>query len=216
MYAIKEMHHTIQGEGFFAGRPAVFVRFAGCNVWSGNEKTRERDSKKGLCAMWCDTDFVGIDGKNGGQYNARDLVEKIAELWESVEQTFVVFTGGEPTLQWDRELYDACKLRGFFVAMETNGSNAIPESVRPDWVTLSPKPPMSVKPQRFNELKVVYPAVRNPLEFKMFVPNGPWYLQPLAGNVMEYQRNLDETVRWVLDHPTWRVSLQTHKYMNIP
>ena len=150
MYTIKEMYKTIQGEGAQTGRPAVFVRFSGCNLWSGREKHR----KSAIC-NFCDTDFVGTDGINGGKYSEESLVKKIKELWNSDKEGFIVFTGGEPMLQLDKKLIDVCKKEGFLTAIETNGTIGISFDI--DWVCVSPKAGSDLLVKKGNELKVVYP-----------------------------------------------------------
>lgn len=210
-YAVKEIFLTLQGEGSHSGTPAIFVRFTGCNVWSGHAEHRERDAAKGTCARWCDTDFVGTDGVLGGRYTAEKLVATIRELWNSTDRGIVVCTGGEPGLQLDDALVAALHLARFDVHVETNGSIDLPETV--DWITLSPKPPMPVTPsmlQRANDVKVVYP-VRDLHPADWLRDHGHHYIQPIA------QRAPDDAVAFVLDsRGAWRLSLQTHKLLNLP
>lgn len=209
-YAIKEIFLTLQGEGSHSGTPAIFVRFTGCNVWSGHEEHRERDAAKGTCARWCDTNFVGTDGVLGGRYTAAKLVETLRSLWNSLDHGIVVLTGGEPGLQLDGALVTALRAAGFSVHVETNGSIDLPEV---DWITLSPKPPMPVTPsmlERANEVKVVYP-VRDITPSDWLRDHGEHFIQPIA------QRTPEDAVAFVLDsRGAWRLSLQTHKILHLP
>jgi len=210
MYAIKEIFYTLQGEGFHAGRPAVFCRFSGCNLWSG----REQDRATAACDF-CDTDFVGTDGANGGKFpDAAVLADVIAGLWprDRKENRFVVFTGGEPLLQLDTPLLDAMHARGFECAVETNGPLEAPDGL--DWITVSPKGTAPVKLKRASELKLVYPQpTALPERFADFAATH-FFLQPMDG-----PHALDNTraaVDYCKAHPHWRLSLQTHKYLGIP
>jgi 7-carboxy-7-deazaguanine synthase (Cx14CxxC type) len=208
-YAVKEIFYTLQGEGANAGRPAVFCRFAGCNLWSG----REEDRASAVC-RFCDTDFVGADGENGGKYRDADaLVDRIASLWpEGEAYRFVVCTGGEPMLQMDEPLVSALHRAGFQVAIETNGSLPVLESI--DWVCVSPKADAPLVVTRGNELKVVVPqdnqrlADYAELDFEYFL------VQPMDGPSRELNTRL--AIDWCKRHPRWRLSMQTHKYLNIP
>jgi 7-carboxy-7-deazaguanine synthase (Cx14CxxC type) len=210
MYAIKEIFYTLQGEGFHAGRPAVFCRFAGCNLWSGREADRA-----GAVCNFCDTDFVGTDGENGGKYpNAAAVADKIASLSppDQNENRFVVFTGGEPLLQLDTPLLDAMHARGFECAVETNGTLEAPAGL--DWITVSPKSTAPVKLHRADELKLVYPqATAMPERFTAF-PAAHFFLQPMDGP--QAAENTRAAVDYCKAHPRWRLSLQTHKYLGIP
>ncbi|HEY8228850.1 MAG TPA: 7-carboxy-7-deazaguanine synthase [Rhodanobacteraceae bacterium] len=210
MYAIKEIFYTLQGEGFHAGRPAVFCRFAGCNLWSG----REQDRATAVCAF-CDTDFVGTDGENGGKYpDANATADRIADLWpqDRNENCFVVFTGGEPLLQLDTPLLDAMHVRGFECAVETNGTLEAPAGL--DWITVSPKSTAPVKLQHANELKLVYPQLTaTPERFADFAA-AHFFLQPMDGP--QAVENTRAAVNYCKTHPRWRLSLQTHKYLGIP
>ncbi|HEX5952271.1 MAG TPA: 7-carboxy-7-deazaguanine synthase [Rhodanobacteraceae bacterium] len=210
MYAIKEIFYTLQGEGFHAGRPAVFCRFTGCNLWSG----READRADAVC-YFCDTDFVGTDGENGGKYPDADAAaDKIAGLWprDQNENRFVVFTGGEPLLQLDAPLLDAMHARGFECAVETNGTLEAPDGL--DWITVSPKSTAPVKLQRASELKLVYPQpTAMPERFTAF-PATHFFLQPMDGP--RIAENTRAAVDYCKAHPHWRLSLQTHKYLGIP
>jgi len=210
MYAIKEICYTLQGEGFHAGRPAVFCRFAGCNLWSG----REVDRASAVC-NFCDTDFVGTDGENGGRYpDAAAVANRIASLWaqDQNENRFVVFTGGEPLLQLDTPLLDAMHARGFECAVETNGTLEAPEGL--DWITVSPKSTAPMKLGRANELKLVYPQpAAMPERFADFAATH-FFLQPMDGP--RAAENTRAAVDYCKAHPHWRLSLQTHKYLGIP
>tara|TARA_R100001163_G_C5001698_1_gene150609 strand:+ start:191 stop:817 length:627 start_codon:yes stop_codon:yes gene_type:complete len=206
VFKIKELFLTLQGEGFNAGKRAVFVRFTGCNFWSG----RELDRDTATCSF-CDTDFVGTDGLNGGEYSATELVKKIEDVW-GVDHSdkFVVFTGGEPTLQITSELVNDLKQCNYFTAIETNGSNPIVADV--DWVTVSPKT-ANVKVTSGNELKLVYPQQTiSPDVFANYSFNH-FYLQPKDND--HFYDNAKITVQYCLNHPQWRLSIQTHKVVGI-
>lgn len=212
LYAVKEAFLTLQGEGYHAGRRAVFVRFAGCNVWSGRDEDRARDTAKGCCAAWCDTDFRGTDGVNGGSYSAQRLADKVEELWGAPlgpHDRVVVLTGGEPSLVVDDVLVSALHNRGMSVHVETNGSRTLPKAI--DWVTLSPKPPMPIVDQRYDEVKCIIPAV-NPLDYAGLALRR--YVQPLDGD--NRAQSLATTIDFVMRNPEWRLSLQTHKLAGIP
>ena len=208
-YAVKEIFYTLQGEGANAGRPAVFCRFAGCNLWSG----REEDRAAAVC-QFCDTDFVGTDGENGGKFrSAAELAAQIAALWPSGwDHRFVVCTGGEPLLQLDPALIDALHAEAFTIAIETNGTLPVPEGI--DWICVSPKADAPVLQKSGQELKLVYPqAGVDParfagLDFERF------YLQPMDGP--EREANTQAAVAYCLSHPQWRLSVQTHKYLGLP
>lgn len=207
-YAIKEMFYSLQGEGRNAGRPAVFCRFAGCNLWSG----RERDRAKADCTF-CDTDFVGTDGDGGGRFaDAEQLADAIALMWRGDGgQRLTVLTGGEPLLQVDERLVDALHNRDFEVALETNGTLSAPASI--DWVTVSPKGATTLSQTSGHELKLVYPqAGVDPRQFEALAFEHH-LLQPLDGP--EVDANTQAAIAYCLDHPQWRLSLQTHKFMGI-
>ena len=208
-YAVKEIFKTLQGEGFHAGRPAVFCRFAGCNLWSG----REQDRAAAIC-NFCDTDFVGTEGENGGKFaTAADLSDEIARIWgEGREERFVVLTGGEPMLQVDRELIAALHGLGFEVAIETNGTMAAEPSI--DWICVSPKAGTPLEQRSGQELKLVYPQAELPPEQVADLAFDQFWLQPMDGP--EVTANTEAAVRYCLDHPQWRLSLQTHKLIGIP
>lgn len=207
-YAIKEMFYSLQGEGRNAGRPAVFCRFAGCNLWSG----RERDRAKADCTF-CDTAFVGTDGEGGGRFaDAEQLADAIALMWRGAGgQRLTVLTGGEPLLQVDERLVDALHHRDFEVALETNGTLSAPASI--DWVTVSPKGATTLAQTFGHELKLVYPqAGVDPRQFEALAFEHH-LLQPLDGP--EVDANTQAAIAYCLDHPQWRLSLQTHKFMGI-
>lgn len=204
-YAIKEIFYSLQGEGARAGRPAVFVRFAGCNLWNGRDQDRESATCK-----FCDTDFVG-----GTRMDEQQIISEISRLWPDeplrLWKPYVILTGGEPLLQADEWLVSALKLHGFWVAVETNGTIPIPRGF--DWVTVSPKMGTKLACTWANELKVVYPQEGMVLEqFAMFdAPN--FYLQPMDG--LDAQTNREECVKYCLEHPRWMLSLQQHKILNL-
>jgi 7-carboxy-7-deazaguanine synthase len=209
-YLVKELFYTLQGEGVNAGRPAVFLRFAGCNLWSG----READRTAAACDF-CDTDFVGTDGPGGGRYeSARDLARAAANAWPAAEgaRPFVVCTGGEPLLQLDVPLVEELHRAGFEIAVETNGTRPVPPGV--DWVCVSPKAVADVVVKSGDELKLVYPqAGAEPeryehLTFKHFL------LSPMDG--AQRERNTRLALEYCLAHPRWRLTLQLHKLLRIP
>ncbi len=207
-YAVKEIFLTLQGEGGQAGRPAVFCRFAGCNLWSG----REQDRASAVCTF-CDTDFVGMDGPGGGRFaTPDDLAAAVAAAWRGgPEGRLVVCTGGEPLLQLDPPLVAALKAQGFEIAVETNGTLPAPEGI--DWVCVSPKADAPVVQTRGQELKLVYPqpgvdpARFEHLDFERFL------LQPMDGP--DRAANTEAAIAYCLSHPRWRLSVQTHKYLGI-
>ncbi|MCB9284998.1 MAG: 7-carboxy-7-deazaguanine synthase [Lewinellaceae bacterium] len=207
-YKVKEIYYTLQGEGAHAGRPAVFCRFTGCNLWSG----REEDRATAVC-QFCDTDFWGTDGENGGRYTAAELAAKVIGLWPNRQagRPYVVCTGGEPLLQLDGPLLDAFHREGLEVAIETNGTLPVPDGV--DWVCVSPKAGSEWIVRRGNELKLVYPQPG--AEPELFT-NGEFdhfFLQPMDSPQREENTRL--AVEYCLRHPQWRLSLQTHKFLNI-
>jgi len=208
-YAVKEAFLTLQGEGANAGRAAVFCRFAGCNLWTG----REQDRRKAVC-QFCDTDFVGTDGVNGGKFATADaLGDHVEKLWRgSAKERFVVCTGGEPLLQLDGALIDALRARGFRIAVESNGTIAAPDGI--DWLCISPKAGSEVVQRRGNELKLVCPqAGMDPARFADW-DFEHFFLQPLDD--AQQAQNTDAAVEYCLRHPKWRLSLQTHKLIGIP
>jgi 7-carboxy-7-deazaguanine synthase len=207
-YAVKEIFLTLQGEGAQAGRPAVFCRFAGCNLWSG----REEDRAEAICTF-CDTDFVGMDGPGGGRFADADaLANAIEGTWGGgAADRLVVLTGGEPTLQLDAALIEVLHGRGFEIAIETNGTLPVPEGV--DWICVSPKADAPLVQTRGQELKLVFPqAGHDParfehLDFERFL------LQPMDGP--DRAANTEAAIAYCLAHPRWRLSVQTHKYLGI-
>jgi 7-carboxy-7-deazaguanine synthase len=206
MYVVKEIFYTLQGEGFHAGRPAVFCRFAGCNLWSG----REEDRAKSICSF-CDTDFVGTDGTKGGRYTADALVDAIAGEWPGEEGGFVVFTGGEPLLQLDEAILHPLCARGFASAVETNGT--IPDVPRGlAWICVSPKFGAPLNLRGGDELKVVYPQ---PFDFESLgrLDFNVFSIQPMDGP--DADENTRKSVAFCLKNPKWRLSLQTHKLLGI-
>jgi 7-carboxy-7-deazaguanine synthase (Cx14CxxC type) len=209
-YKIKEIFYTLQGEGAQSGRPAVFCRFSGCNLWSG----REEDRHKAIC-RFCDTDFRGTDGLNGGRYpTPAGLADKVAGLWPEGQggKPYVVCTGGEPLLQLDEALVEAFHERGIEVAVETNGTKTPPPGI--DWICVSPKAGADLILTYGQELKLVFPQPGaeperfEQLDFEHF------FLQPMDGPRIE--RNMQLTLDYCLKHPHWRLSLQTHKILDIP
>lgn len=208
-YSVKEIFLTLQGEGGQAGRPAVFCRFAGCNLWSG----REIDRAHAVCTF-CDTDFVGMDGPGGGRFaDAEALADAVASAWTGGgDHRLVVCTGGEPLLQLDEPLIAALHARGFTIAVETNGTLAAPAGI--DWICVSPKAQAPLAQMSGQELKLVYPQPGvDPqrfaaLDFERF------YLQPMDGP--DRSANTEAAIAYCLAHPRWRLSVQTHKYLGIP
>lgn len=207
-YKVKEIYYTLQGEGAHSGRPAVFCRFSGCNLWSG----REEDRHKAIC-QFCDTDFWGMDGENGGRYDAEKLAHKVSDLWpEKAGIPYVVCTGGEPLLQLDGPLIDAFHQKGFEIAIETNGTIEAPEGI--DWICVSPKAGAELKQTKGNELKLVYPqAGAMPEQFEQ-LSFDHFFLQPMDGP--EIAENTKQTIDYCLKHPKWHLSIQSHKMLNIP
>ena len=208
-YAVKEVYYTLQGEGAQAGRAAVFLRFAGCNLWSG----RERDRAGAVC-RFCDTDFVGVDGPGGGRFaDAEALGAHVATFWPGGGKPYVVCTGGEPALQLDAALVDALHGRGFEVAIETNGTRALPAGI--DWVCVSPKAGARVVVERGDELKLVYPQAEPTAQPELHAAMDftHFFLQPLDGPAAE--ANLRACIAYCLAHPQWRLSVQVHKVVGI-
>ncbi len=209
-YMVKEIYYTLQGEGANTGRPAVFCRFAGCNLWSG----REEDRRKAIC-QFCDTDFFGIDGPGGGKFStARDLASVISEKWphNGKSDKFVVCTGGEPLLQMDEALVNALHGDGFEIAIETNGTLLPPPGI--DWICVSPKADADFVLRKGDELKVVYP--QNGLEPRDFenLDFDNFFIQPMDGPEIEHNTKLAK--QFCMENPKWRLSLQTHKILDIP
>jgi 7-carboxy-7-deazaguanine synthase len=214
-YSVKEIYYTLQGEGMHTGRPAVFLRFSGCNLWTGMEKDRHKGL--GGCSRWCDTDFVGTDGPGGGRFaTAAELADSVSKLWPHAStapnRPFVVCTGGEPLLQLDSGLLSALDENGFDVAAETNGTQAVPQGRL--WLTVSPKANAPLRVTKGNELKLVYPQDgMDPAEF-IELDFAHFFLQPLDGP--QRAENTQMALNYCLANPKWRLSLQTHKYIGIP
>jgi 7-carboxy-7-deazaguanine synthase len=210
-YKIKEIYYTLQGEGAQAGRPAVFCRFSGCNLWSG----REEDRHKAIC-QFCDTDFWGMDGENGGRFERPEhLARKVASLWPAgvpKGKPLVVCTGGEPLLQLDEPLVNAFHQEGFEVAIETNGTILPPPGI--DWICMSPKANTEIVLTKGNELKLVYPQKGAEPEKYEHLDFENFFLQPMDSP--EQARNIQLTLEYCLAHPKWHLSLQTHKLLRIP
>ncbi len=212
-YSVKEIYYTLQGEGVHAGRPAVFLRFTGCNLWSGREPDRHKGP--GGCSAWCDTDFVGTDGPGGGHFETGSALAKaVDEIWSDGPRgrPFVVCTGGEPLLQLDGELLAALHDKGFEVAIETNGTRLPPQDI--DWICVSPKAGSELSLETGHELKLVFPQAGAEPELFESLDFEHFLLQPLDDDAR--QENTVAAVRYCLDHPQWRLSLQTHKYLGIP
>jgi 7-carboxy-7-deazaguanine synthase len=208
-YAVKEIFLTLQGEGLNVGRRAVFLRFAGCNLWTG----RERDRATATCTF-CDTDFVGMDGTEGGRYSdAAALAAKVASLWgdAGVAERFVVMTGGEPMLQVDQALIDALHAETFEIAIETNGTLPVPRSI--DWITVSPKAGSIVVQRSGDELKLVWPQPGIDPAALAGWDFAHRLLQPLDDAARDAHR--DTAIDYVVAHPAWRLSIQTHKLVGL-
>lgn len=214
-YAVKEVFATLQGEGARTGRAAVFCRFARCNLWSG----LERDRASATC-RFCDTDFVGTDGPGGGVFRGADaLADHVAAIWPGRDGQlgaeggrYVVCTGGEPLLQLDEELVEAFHQRGFEVAVETNGTLPVPNGV--DWVCVSPKSGTELVVTSGDELKLVFPQRGAEPERYTNLDFNHFFLQPMDGP--DLAANTQLAIRWCLEHPQWRLSVQTHKLLGIP
>ena len=207
-YSVKEIYLTIQGEGVHTGKEAVFCRFSGCNLWSG----REEDRDKATCTF-CDTDFFGVDGENGGKYSSTyDLIKKIEECWSyDSKEKFVVFTGGEPLLQLDQKLIDKLHKKGFKIAIETNGTMLPPNNI--DWICVSPKKNAKLVLLKGDELKLVYPQQGfEPEQFEK-LDFDHFCVQPMDGK--DLQKNILECISYCIENPLWRLSLQTHKILGI-
>lgn len=222
MYSVKEIFLTLQGEGAQAGRPSVFVRFAGCNLWSG----REQDRAAAVC-KFCDTDFIGTDGTGGGKFDtAQSLAARIKSHWPqaaiSSGPIWAVMTGGEPLLQLDAALIQACHDAGIKIAVETNGTVLAPEGI--DWLCVSPKANAPLVQRSGDELKLVYPQDENhpddfeDMDFKVFSiqPRDERFLAGQSGAAFNGSPHRQAAIAFCLRRPQWRLSLQTHKWMNIP
>lgn len=212
-YAVKEMFLTVQGEGVRAGTAAVFLRFAGCNLWSG----REQDRASAVC-KFCDTEFVGTDGVNGGKFAAPEaLAAAVKALWRAGGEPWVVCTGGEPLLQLDTPLIDALHAQGIKIAVESNGTIAAPADI--DWLCISPKADAPLVQRTGDELKLVYPQAENhPRDFED-LEFGAFCLQPRDDRYLDAKEKRDHSqaaFEFCLDNPKWRLSVQTHKMIGVP
>lgn len=213
-YSVKEIFYTLQGEGFHAGRPAVFCRFAGCNLWSG----READRAAAVC-QFCDTDFVGVDGQGGGRFDdAESLAQAVSGRWPKLQpqgtgnrKPLVVLTGGEPLLQLDAPLIDALHRQGFEIAVETNGTIPAPQGI--DWVCVSPKAGAVLQQRSGHELKVVYPQPGLDFQALASLDFQHFRIQPMDGPLI--RDNTQRAIDFCLQNPRWSLSLQTHKALGI-
>ena len=208
-YSVKEIFYTLQGEGLRAGRPAVFCRFSGCNLWSG----REEDRYLAVC-QFCDTDFVGVNGVSGGKFeSAKCLSETIARKWPTGEaHRYVVLTGGEPLLQIDAILLDSLHAQGFEIAVETNGSIEVPPGI--DWICVSPKAGAKWVQRSGDELKLIYPQIDLMPDSIGETDFSHYLIQALDGPLLRQHINL--AISYCRAHPKWRLSVQTHKILQIP
>jgi 7-carboxy-7-deazaguanine synthase (Cx14CxxC type) len=210
-YAVKEIFLTLQGEGVHAGRRAVFLRFSGCNLWSG----READRASAIC-QFCDTDFVGTDGENGGRYDAEGLAAKVAELWgDGMDSRYVVITGGEPMLQVDDGIVDALHAHAFQIAIESNGTIKVHPGI--DWICISPKDGSDVIQRTGDELKLVWPQPTSDLDAMEQWQFAHFLIQPMdMGEAALNATSVSEATRFVMARPKWRLSLQNHKILGLP
>lgn len=209
-YKVKEIFYTLQGEGAQMGRPAVFCRFSGCNLWTG----REEDRHKAIC-QFCDTDFWGMDGEHGGAYSAEALAARVASLWQParrIGKPYVVCTGGEPLLQLDEPLIEALHNQAFEIAVETNGTIPLPPGI--DWVCMSPKAGTQLLVTAGQELKLVFPQQGAAPELYESLDFQHFFLQPMDGPLRAHHTRL--ALEYCMKNPIWRLSLQTHKVLNIP
>lgn len=205
-YKVKEIFYSIQGEGFHSGTPAIFIRFSGCNLWSG----KENDRKKAIC-QFCDTDFVGTDGLNGGKYTVEELIKKVLDITKESNCRFAIFTGGEPLLQVDSKLINSLKNEGFYLTVETNGTQKVPKGI--DWITVSPKENANFIQKTGNELKLVYPQSNSIPSNYIGLKFEHFYLQPKDEN--RPNDNINKTLKYCLMNPKWKISVQSHKILNI-
>lgn len=205
-YSVKEIFYTLQGEGHHAGRPAVFCRFAGCNLWNGDEASRA----SAVC-QFCDTDFVGLDGDHGGRYEADALAAQAIGLWAGTGRPFCVLTGGEPLLQVDEALIAALHARGFEIAVESNGTVAAPAGI--DWLCISPKAGSTVVQRAGQEVKVVWPQPGLDMADIASWNFEHRLVQPMDSAAAE--ANVRAAIAFVMDHPEWRLSVQTHKALGL-
>ena len=208
-YSVKEIYYTLQGEGGQAGRAAVFCRFTGCNLWTG----REEDRSKAVC-QFCDTDFIGTNGPGGGKFTTPEsLAQAVAQHWPKGERgkPLVVFTGGEPLLQLDEVLVDAMHAVGFEIAVETNGTQVATKGI--DWICVSPKADAEVVLTRGSELKLVFPQASAMPDRFVDLDFQHFFLQPMDG--LDGKKNTQKAIEYCLQHPQWRLSIQTHKVIGI-
>ncbi|HLF65092.1 MAG TPA: 7-carboxy-7-deazaguanine synthase [Saprospiraceae bacterium] len=207
-YKIKEIFYTIQGEGAQTGRPAIFVRFSGCNLWSG----REEDRANAIC-KFCDTDFRDTNGERGGRYTTDEIIGIVLSLWgKRSGNPFIVMTGGEPLLQLDQEFVDSLHVSGIEIAIETNGTIIAPKGI--DWICVSPKAGTEIVQRSGNELKIVYPQKDlDPLEFRDW-DFEVFSIQPMYSNRLA--ENTQASIDFCMQHPQWTLSLQTHKMLGLP
>ncbi|TPE55690.1 7-carboxy-7-deazaguanine synthase [Maribrevibacterium harenarium] len=215
MYTVKEAFYSLQGEGAHAGRPAIFCRFTGCNLWSGKEKHRSSAQ-----CQFCDTDFIGTDGQNGGRFDtAEDLIAHLNTLWPTnAAHKYLIFTGGEPALQLDEALIACAKEHDYTIAIETNGTLLLPDGI--DWICVSPKTAAPLMVTQGNELKLVYPQAHLPPELFTGLEFDHFYLQPMDQSALPdgyilVNDSQQATISYCLAHPQWRLSLQTHKMLGI-
>ena len=209
VYKIKEIFLTKQGEGYHTGRKSVFIRFSGCNLWSGIEKDRD----KAIC-NWCDTDFVGTNGLNGGKYSIDQIIQLVWDLWPAniLDAPYIVCTGGEPLLQLDQFFVDEMHRNGFEIAIETNGTCIPPNKI--DWICVSPKNNADLVLKTGDELKFVYPQSNfGPQQFEKFNFNH-FFIQPMDGT--HYDKNEKMSKEFIKNNPHWKLSLQTHKILGFP
>lgn len=208
MYTIKEIYFTQQGEGYHTGRPAVFLRFTGCNLWTGFEIDRE----SAICP-WCDTDFVGMDGPYGGKYSAAQIADTVQRMWpENEKKPYLVCTGGEPLLQMDDEFISTVHRSDFEIGIETNGTKIPPEGI--DWICVSPKANAEFILKKGHELKIVFPQSGiNPRQYQD-LDFDHFFIQPMDGP--NQGENIEKSKEFVVKNPKWKLSLQTHKILGIP
>lgn len=209
MYSVKEVFYSLQGEGYHSGKAALFCRFSGCNLWSG----REQDRQSSIC-NFCDTDFIGTDGQNGGKFETAELLlAHLNSFWPQTDQShkFVIFTGGEPALQLDQELVDCCHKYNFKIAIETNGTKPLP--LRIDWICVSPKADAELVIVSGQELKLIYPQPLAQPERFQALDFEHFYLQPMDSPMVSTHQQ--EAVHYCLQNPKWQLSLQTHKILGI-
>ena len=208
MYTIKEIYFTQQGEGYHTGRPAVFLRFTGCNLWTGFEIDRE----SAICP-WCDTDFVGMDGPYGGKYSAAQIADTVQRMWpENEKKPYLVCTGGEPLLQMDDEFISTVHRSDFEIGIETNGTKIPPEGI--DWICVSPKANAEFILKKGHELKIVFPqSGMNPRQYQD-LDFDHFFIQPMDGP--NQGENIEKSKEFVVKNPKWKLSLQTHKILGIP